>query len=80
MNMAGDLQRLILLFTLPEYDSEMIYRAHLPANHRLESDIDDFLLEMGPSIALQITKELHRLRGALKFDLLLATDVFSDMI
>jgi len=39
-----------------------------------------FSIGNGSSIALQITKELRRLRGALKFELLLATDVFSDMI
>jgi len=57
----------------------MVYRAHLPVNHCLESDTDAFLTKMIPSIALQLTAELRRSRGALKVDLLLALDVFQDV-
>ena len=74
--MIDDLPRLIPL--CPPTESLVMYRAHLPVNHCLESDIDAFLMEMIPSIALQLTTELRRSRGALKVDLLLALDVFQD--
>jgi len=75
--MIDDLPRLIPL--CPPTESLVMYRAHLPVNHCLESDIDAFLMEMIPSIALQLTTELRRSRGALKVDLLLALDVFQDV-
>jgi len=63
--MIDYLPRLIPL--CPPTEPLMMYRAHLPLNHCLEGDIDAFLTEMVPS------------RGALKFALLLALDVFQDV-